>query len=245
MLDITLFIFKTSIFDVKIDALNLLLLMNKVREKMEEFYTNRSRTNSWAFKNETTVIDQEKEIFIQNYILPFYLLGEGILVSSSSISSNSTNNDNLNNTEILDNDRNLDKNNDNKNKKKGMDSEKDLIKIAKNYKKLNKRSLFNKKNVDLDNDDFNKTMTFNNRNNFKINKNGKQFVYIKITPDPNYIAFINGKACMSQEKEVEINESTTLEDLKVDFRENKEINESINISAIQQYIQIIQGKNRF
>ena len=181
ILDITLFIFKTSIFDVKIDALNLLLLMNKVREKMEEFYTNRSRTNSWAFKNETTVIDQEKEIFIQNYILPFYLLGEGILVSSSSISSNSTNNDNLNNSEILDNDRNLDKNNDNKNKKKGMDSEKDLIKIAKNYKKLNKRSFFNKKNVDLDNDDFNKTMTFNNRNNFKINKNGKQFVYIKIT----------------------------------------------------------------
>ena len=181
MLDITLFIFKTSIFDVKIDALNLLLLMNKVRENMEELYTNRSRTNSWAFKNETTVIDQEKEIFIQNYILPFYLLGEGILVSSSSsISSNSSNNDNLNNSEILGIDKNMDKTIDNKNIKK-MSSEKNLMKLAKNYKKLNKHSLFKKNNDDLDNDDyFNKTMTYN-RNNFKINKNGKQFVYIKIT----------------------------------------------------------------
>ena len=184
MLEITLFIFKTSIFDVKIDALDLLLVMNKVRENMEEFYTNRSRTNSWAFKNETTVIDQEKEIFIQNYILPFYLLGEGILVSSSSKSSNSSNNDNLNKSEILDSDINTDTNIDkniDKRKIKKMSSENNIMNLAKKYKKLNKHSAFKINNNDLENDDFNKTMTFNNRNNFKINKNGKQFVYIKIT----------------------------------------------------------------
>ena len=132
MLDIALFIFKTSIFDVKIDALNLILFMNKIQENMDDFYANRCRTNSWAFtnENEINIIDQDKEILIQNYILPFYLLGEGILVSSSSTSSSK--NDNLNESMIID----IDKNKDNKNPKRYL-TDKNMMKLAKNYKKLN------------------------------------------------------------------------------------------------------------
>ena len=82
MLDILLFIFKSSVFDVKIDALNLLLVMNKV-------------SNSWTFINETIIFGQEEKIFIQNYILSFYLTGEGILNPSFSLTLDSLNNDSL------------------------------------------------------------------------------------------------------------------------------------------------------
>ena len=170
MLDITLFIFKTSIFDVKIDALNLLLFMNKVQENMEEFYSNRSRTNSWAFKNETNVIDKEKAILIQNYILPFYLLGEGILVSSSS----NNNTDNNDNTINIENDKVLKKTYSNKNLKP--------YKIPKTIiTKLKKNPTINP-NYNLDIDDNNRTMSvIGKKNNFKICQNGRQFNYIKIT----------------------------------------------------------------
>ena len=176
MLDILLFIFKTSIFDVKIDALNLILFMNKVQENMEELYSNRSRTNSWAFKNENdfNIIDQDIAIFIQNYILPFYLLGEGILVSSSS--NNPSNTDNLGKSISME----IDKNTENNNPKR-IQSEKNAKRLAKNYKKL-KPSSFYKNNIDdIDNDYFNKSVTFNENNNLKINQNGTQFTYIKIT----------------------------------------------------------------
>ena len=176
MLDIALFIFKTSIFDVKIDALNLILFMNKIQENMDDFYANRCRTNSWAFtnENEINIIDQDKEILIQNYILPFYLLGEGILVSSSSTSSSK--NDNLNESMIID----IDKNKDNKNPKRYL-TDKNMMKLAKNYKKLNKSSMHKMNSFDSENLDFNKSLTFNENNNFEINQNGAHFTYIKIT----------------------------------------------------------------
>ena len=176
MLDITLFIFKTSIFDVKIDALNLLFFMNKIKENMDEFYTNRSRTNSWAFKAETNVIDEEKAVVIQNYILPFYLLGDGILVSSSSSNSSSNNNDNFSNDFAnIDIDKNIDK------VSKKLPQEKNPIKLAKNFKKLNKNSMNKINKNDLDFDNFNKTITYNERNTFNITQNGRHFVDIKIT----------------------------------------------------------------
>ena len=170
MLDITLFIFKISIFDIKKDALNLLFLMNKVQENMEEFYTTRSRTNAWAYKNETNnVIDEEKSILIQNYILPFYLLGEGILVSSSS--SKISNNDNLSNEINIE----INKIDDNKSLKKTK-TDKNFLKI---FKKENKNKINDK---DLDNDDdYNEYLTSNYNKNYKISKNGRKYAYIKIT----------------------------------------------------------------
>ena len=173
MLDITLFIFKTSIFDVKIDALNLLFFMNKIKENMDEFYSNRSRTNSWAFKTETNVIDEEKAVVIQNYILPFYLLGEGILVSSSS-SNSSKSNETPNGNDNIDIDNNSDK-------IPKKSSDKNSAKLAKNTKKLNKNTIHK---INKDNSEFNyynKTMTYNNKNSFNINQNGRLYVYIKIT----------------------------------------------------------------
>ena len=82
MFDITLFIFKTSVFDVKIDALNLILFMNNMNKYMDESHNNRSRTNIRAFSQGAfKFIDEDKSIFIQNNIIPFYLLGEGYLLS--------------------------------------------------------------------------------------------------------------------------------------------------------------------
>ena len=170
MLDITLFIFKTSIFDVKIDALNLLFLMNKVQENMEAFNSNRSRTNSWAYNINSNLIDEEKSIFIENYILPFYLLGEGILVSSSS--GNSSNIDNRNNSNS-----NLEKKEDTKNLKK-YPTEKNVIKLSEKTKKLKKTTLYNT-NIDKYN-----YMTYNDSNDindFQLIQNERQYTYIKIT----------------------------------------------------------------
>ena len=170
MQDITLFIFKTSIFDVKIDALNLLFLMKKVQDNMGKLYSNRSRTNSWAFKNEANIIDEEKLIFIQNYILPFYLLGEGILVSSSS------NNDNLNNSGNKD----IEKNDDNTNINKPP--EKNMLKLAEKTKKLKKSPLYRINSNDLDKDVYKKYMTYNEKNNnLNLNQNERQYIYIKVT----------------------------------------------------------------
>ena len=167
MLDIIFFIFKTSIFDVKLDALNLIFFMNKIKENMDEFYSNRSRTNSWAFKNETNVIDEEKSILIENYILPFYLLGEGIIVSSSS--SNVSKNDEININNIENND--IDKNDDSKSMKRSQ-TEKNIIQISKNTKKINK-SKFSRYN-----EDYNKTIVENK--NFSISENGREYTYINI-----------------------------------------------------------------
>ena len=181
MLDITLFIFKTSIFDVKIDALNLLFFMNRVQENMDEFNSNRSRTNSWAYiNNNTNLIDEEQSILIENYILPFYLLGEGILVSSSS--GNIPNKDNSNNSSSL----NLEKNDDKKSLKK-FPTENNFIKLAEKSKQLKKSYLYNKKNNNLNNNPkYNTFMAYNDNNeindiNFNLIQSERQYIYIKIT----------------------------------------------------------------
>jgi len=84
MVDITLFLFKTSIFDIKIDALSLILLMNKMKNFLDDDQFNKIRTKSWAFsKEKEEIIDFDKSYFIQNYILPFYLLGEEIYVPNN------------------------------------------------------------------------------------------------------------------------------------------------------------------
>ena len=57
LLDIILFVFKTSIFDIKINALNLVLLIDK--------------ENGWNYLGNTEI-----KIFIQNEILPLFLLDE-------------------------------------------------------------------------------------------------------------------------------------------------------------------------
>ena len=177
MLDIILFIFKTSIFDIKIDALNLLLMIPACQKNMSEFYDKRSQTNSFGYEDEPSFIDNEKIILIQNHILPYYLLGEGILVSSSS--SKKSNDDSLNNS--LDMDKIEDKNKSNNNNIKKFFSSKNQLKLAKNSKKLNKNNFYkrNKNNEldDLDDDDISKAYTFKS----KIFKNGAQFNCIKIT----------------------------------------------------------------
>ena len=176
MLDITLFIFKTSIFDVKIYALNLLLIMNKAQENMDEFYSNRSKTNAWAFKNESNLIDQEKAILVQNHILPFYLLGKGILVSSSSL--NSSNNDIQN--ESLDHDKNTDKK-----KMKKNPFEKNIISKSKS-------------NIINSNINCFQDITYDEKNHLKINQNGTKFVYIKVTSNQQKIYFNYKKEKMNE-----------------------------------------------
>ena len=177
MLDIILFIFKTSIFDIKIDALNLLLMIPACQKNMSEFYDKRSQTNSFGYEDEPSFIDNEKIILIQNHILSYYLLGEGILVSSSS--SKKSKDDTFNNS--LDMNEIEDKNKSNNNNIKKFFSAKNQMKLAKNSKKLNKNNFYkrnNKNNLDdLDDEDLSKTYTFKG----KIVKNGEQFNCIKIT----------------------------------------------------------------
>ena len=165
MLDITLFLFKTSIFDVKIDALNLILLINDSKKYVDEFQMNNNRTNSWAFKSETTnLIDEEKLIFIHNHILPFYLLGEGILLSSSS----KNNEDEYTNIKISKKNEEIELGS--KNKKIGKD---------KKIKKLKKNDFYK-----IDEDKDRKSMTYSQRetefNELRIHQNGVCFNYIKI-----------------------------------------------------------------
>ena len=178
MLDIILFIFKTSIFDIKIDALNLLLKIPACQKNMSEFYDKRSQTNSFEYEDEPSFIDNEKIIFIQNHIIPYYLLGEGILVSSSS--SKKSKDDSLNNS--LDMDAIEDKNKSNNGNIIKFFSSKNQIKLSKASKKLNKNNFYKRKKKnndldDLDDEDISKTYTFMNR----ISQNEQQFNYFKIT----------------------------------------------------------------
>ena len=160
MLDIILFIFTTSVFDIKIDALNLILFMNTINESIDEFQSNRSRTNSWAYNLETTkIIDFEKSIYIQNNILPYYLLGEGILVSSSS--KNNNENEPLNEDKIA------------KKKKTNIG--------LKKGKKVKKNNNFYK----INEDEVSKSMTFTGNESLKeltLKPKDASFNYIKVTP---------------------------------------------------------------
>ena len=171
MIDIAFFIFKTSIFDVKIDAFNLILLMNTIYENNEELYSNKNRTNSWAFKNENDAINEEKKIFIQKYILPFYLLGEGILVSSKESHENSINTEDI-------------ENNDNYNMIKKTNTEKTIKAIKNINSNFIKRTNTIENNFESDLESINS----NKKDNFfTIKKNGKTFKYIKITAEQQKI----------------------------------------------------------
>ena len=213
MLDIILFIFKTSIFDIKIDALNLLLMIPACQKNMSEFYDKRSQTNSFGYEDEPSFIDNEKIILIQNHILPYYLLGEGILVSSSS--SKKSKDDTFNNS--LDMNEIEDKNKSNNNIKKFFSS-KNQMKLAKNSKKLNKNNFYkrnNKNNLDdLDDEDLSKTYTFKG----KIVKNGEQFNCIKITSIQQKI-YLNykKKKIMTLIKELYNNVIKSIKKKEIDF----------------------------
>ena len=170
MFDITLFIFKTSIFDIKIDALNLILLMNNMKKYLDDelHSTRRSRTNSWAIATENIgSIDAEKSIFIQNFILPFYLLGEGILMSSSS-----KNDENQSKTMIISN---------NINEIISNDEDKDNKKEKKS-KKLKKSNFY--KIFDEDNKENTRNKTFSEPESLyedlKNQNNSVCYNYIKI-----------------------------------------------------------------
>ena len=214
MLDIILFIFKTSIFDIKIDALNLLLMIPACQKNMSEFYDKRSQTNSFGYEDEPSFIDNEKIILIQNHILPYYLLGEGILVSSSS--SKKSKDDTFNNS--LDMNEIEDKNKSNNNNIKKFFSSKNQMKLAKNSKKLNKNNFYkrnNKNNLDdLDDEDLSKTYTFKG----KIFKNGEQFNCIKITSIQQKI-YLNykKKKIMTLIKELYNNVIKSIKKKEIDF----------------------------
>ena len=170
MFDIILFIFKTSIFDVKIDALKLIFYMNEFLRC--DNTRSKSQINPWAYKNENDLINEDKKIFIQNHILPFYLLGEGILISSSSKISY----EGPTSTEGIEN------NNDCNIVKKTY-SERKIIKISKSINDFRKL-------IDIHpNCNLNKvkTKSTEKNNNFKIKKNGKVFHYIKITANQQKI----------------------------------------------------------
>ena len=58
--------------------------MNKMKNFLDDDQFNKIRTKSWAFsKEKEEIIDFDKSYFIQNYILPFYLLGEEIYVPNN------------------------------------------------------------------------------------------------------------------------------------------------------------------
>ena len=163
MFDITLFIFKTSVFDIKIDALNLILLMNNINKYMDESNSNRSISNIGEFtQGVNEYIDEDKSIFIQNHILPFYLLGEGYLFT---------------------------KNNENKGKNK--DKDKDKLLLIKDYEEIENEKQNNstsiKKTKKLKKNDFYKVgraMTFSNiqlYEDFEICQNSERFSYLKIS----------------------------------------------------------------
>ena len=169
MFDITLFIFKTSIFDIKIDALNLILLMNNMKKYLDDelHSTKRSRTNSWALVTDNLeTINAEKSLFIQNYILPFYLLGEGILISSSS-----KNNDDQSKALIIAN--NI--------KEISSDDEVKNNKKEKKHKKLKKNNFY--KILDDNNKENSKTMTYSESlyDELKMQENSICYNYIKIS----------------------------------------------------------------
>ena len=169
MFDITLFLFKTTIFDIKLDAFNLILLMNKVLKQKDESIINNDRTNSWAFTVEDIeVIDTEKSILIENYILPIYLLSEDILVS------NKVNNEEDNSTKMNNSDEIKVENKKNKEKKD---------------KKLKKNNFYK-----INDDGTSKAMTYTNDKQFKqfnnetkINQNVVTYNSIKISPEQKKI----------------------------------------------------------
>ena len=70
--DVCLFVFKSSIFDIKIDILNLMYLFLKIKN-------NLSKNNNIKNKNEKEIMPSInfsglKEIFMYNYLIPYYLL---------------------------------------------------------------------------------------------------------------------------------------------------------------------------
>ena len=92
LFDIALYVFKTSIFDVKVDILNLLFL---IEEKSKE-------------KN--IFDDTEKQIFLKNEIIPIFLLDEvNNLISKSNKSQDKEKSDNSQN--IKDKEKKNDENN--------------------------------------------------------------------------------------------------------------------------------------
>ena len=130
---------------------------------MDEFYEKRSQTNCFNNENEPSFIDKDKILLIQNHILPYYLLGEGILVSSSS--SKKSKDDTLNNSLDMNEVEEMNKSN-NINIKKFFSSK--IQNKAKNTKKLNKNDNFYKRNKKNDLDDINeedicKTSTFKSK----------------------------------------------------------------------------------
>ena len=175
MFDIILFLFKTSIFDIKIDSLNLILLMNKLNKYNDS--TNETRTKSWAFLNEKIEIDNEKSIFIQNYILPFYLLTKDIPDS----------NNNKDEGDII------------KSKKietiiiKKNDKEIEEVK----FKKLKKNNFYK-----INKDGMSKSMTYSNdmgqiNSKQNIHQNGVWYNYIKISPEQQKVNHLYKKEKMN------------------------------------------------
>ena len=178
MFDITLFLFKTSIFDIKIDALNLILLIHKMKFLDDDQY-NRNRTNSWAISKENEeIIDSDKSNFIQNYILPFYLLGEEIYVSG-----NSKKKDNDNNSLILNSFKSEEIILENKDKIENKDKNNQIIAKEEKTKKLNINNFYKKRDGE-----YSKTMVYSSKSenidtSSKNNQININYAQIKITPE--------------------------------------------------------------
>ena len=180
MFDITLFLFKTSIFDIKIDALNLILLMNKMNKYIDDAHMNKNRTNSWAFNpGLEEIINEDKSIFIQNFVLPFYLLSDEILVSSE-------NNNNINNNIILNSSMNIEINlqTDDKNNKTFIKEKKGKKLKKNNFYKLTERES-NSKTFSFQTNSDNIFSSINN--NLNINNIDYNHDYIEITAEQKSI----------------------------------------------------------
>ena len=125
LIDILLFIFKTSFFDVKIEALNLVLLIDK--------------ENNWNHLNNNDI-----KMFIQNEIIPIFLLDE---------INDFSNKENLLEKEKLKNDdNNKDIKNENKNEiilEKDNDKKEEKVDINKIRKEFMEKSKISKEDLDI------------------------------------------------------------------------------------------------
>ena len=77
MFDICLFVFKSSIFDVKLEILNLIFLLNKMKNNLTKMPATKIKDKDKDKEILQTVdLSGLKEIFILNNILPYYLLSK-------------------------------------------------------------------------------------------------------------------------------------------------------------------------